>query len=213
MGSSLAVIQSRQAYISKYEDTYISVAPDTYCSVFVCVVGVQPYIYIGLLFFLFLSPIRMTFKKDFGVVELKENIDISKLKYIVQNWDKHKHEFPINKENDFACTHTHTHTDTHTHIHAYIQIYKHIPCTFCMGLLSHAKAHLFRQICLFLCIQFLNCSLLVVLHCFDAFQHTVSPGGARKVGNVLKHIRDRYTNINDVHGAVETCSTDARLLH
>jgi hypothetical protein len=128
---SLSIIR---AYIWKFEDTYISVAPDTYCSVFVCVVGVQPYIYIGLLFFLFLSPIRMTFKKDFGVVELKENIDISKLKYIVQNWDKHKHEFPINKENDFACTHTHTHTDTHTHIHAYIQIYKHIPCTFCMGL-------------------------------------------------------------------------------
>jgi hypothetical protein len=43
----------------------------------------------------------MTFKKDFGVVELKEYIDISKLKYIVKNWDKHKHEFTINKENDF----------------------------------------------------------------------------------------------------------------
>jgi len=43
----------------------------------------------------------MTFKKDFGITELKERVDISKLKYIVKNWDKHKHEFPINKENDF----------------------------------------------------------------------------------------------------------------
>jgi hypothetical protein len=43
----------------------------------------------------------MTFKKDFGITELKEYVDIAKLKYIVKNWDKHKHEFPINNENDF----------------------------------------------------------------------------------------------------------------
>ena len=43
----------------------------------------------------------MTFKKDYGVVELKENPNISKLKHIIKNWDLYKHEIPVNKENDY----------------------------------------------------------------------------------------------------------------
>jgi len=43
----------------------------------------------------------MTFKKDFGVVELGEVAHIQLLKYIVKNWDKYKHECPVDKESDY----------------------------------------------------------------------------------------------------------------
>jgi hypothetical protein len=43
----------------------------------------------------------MTFKKDFGVVELGEIAHIKELKYIVKNWDNYKHECPVNKESDY----------------------------------------------------------------------------------------------------------------
>jgi hypothetical protein len=43
----------------------------------------------------------MTFKKDFGVVELGEVVHIQELKYIVKNWDKYKHECPVDKESDY----------------------------------------------------------------------------------------------------------------
>lgn len=43
----------------------------------------------------------MTFKKDFGATELREIAHISVAKYLLKNWDKYKHEFPVNKENDF----------------------------------------------------------------------------------------------------------------
>jgi hypothetical protein len=43
----------------------------------------------------------MTFKKEFGVVELGEIAHIKKLKFIVKNWDNYKHECPIDKESDY----------------------------------------------------------------------------------------------------------------
>lgn len=43
----------------------------------------------------------MTFKKDFGVVELGEVAHIQKLRYIVKKWDKYKYECPVDKESDY----------------------------------------------------------------------------------------------------------------
>lgn len=43
----------------------------------------------------------MTFKKDFGTTELREIAHISIAKYLFKNWDKYKHECPVNKETDF----------------------------------------------------------------------------------------------------------------
>jgi hypothetical protein len=43
----------------------------------------------------------MTFKKDFGITELSEIAHINRMKFLMKNWDTYKHEFPVNKENDF----------------------------------------------------------------------------------------------------------------
>jgi len=43
----------------------------------------------------------MTFKKDFGVVELGEVAHIQILKYIVKNWDNYKHLFPVDTQSDY----------------------------------------------------------------------------------------------------------------
>jgi hypothetical protein len=43
----------------------------------------------------------MTFKKEFGVVELGEIAHIQELKYIVKNWDNYKNECPVDKESDY----------------------------------------------------------------------------------------------------------------
>ena len=43
----------------------------------------------------------MTFKKDFGITELKEIVHINRMKYLMKNWDIYKHEIPINNQNDF----------------------------------------------------------------------------------------------------------------
>lgn len=43
----------------------------------------------------------MAFKKVFGVNELNEIVNESAGKYMLKNWDKYKHHFPINEENDY----------------------------------------------------------------------------------------------------------------
>ena len=43
----------------------------------------------------------MTFKKEYGVVELGEIANIKELKYIVKNWGKYKDECPVSKESDY----------------------------------------------------------------------------------------------------------------
>jgi hypothetical protein len=43
----------------------------------------------------------MSFKKEFGVVELGEVVHIQLLKYIAKNWDKYKHLCPVDKESDY----------------------------------------------------------------------------------------------------------------